>query len=73
MFSWILDNLPLFVNIDCSGSKSLEVLILSPLTGVAITKMTSGAVYSVPVRRLDMLKVRQYDNAGEWLNDYSMV
>jgi hypothetical protein len=73
MINWILDNLPLFVNVNCSGSKSLDALILSPVHGVAIAKMTSGAVYSVPVRRLDMLKVRQYDNAGEWLNAYSMV
>jgi hypothetical protein len=73
MFNWILDNLPMFVNVDCSGSKSLDALILSPLTGVAIAKMTSGAVYSVPVRRLDMLKVRHYDNAGEWLDAYRMV
>jgi len=73
MFSWILDNLPMFVNVDCSGSKSLDALILAPVHGVAIAKMTSGAVYSVPVSRFDMLKVRQYDNAGEWLDAYRMV
>ncbi|MGA1008915.1 MAG: hypothetical protein ACO3SE_10150 [Sedimenticolaceae bacterium] len=73
MINWILNNLPVFVNIDCSGSKSLEALILSPVTGVAIAKMTSGAIYSVPVRPWDMLKVRQYQNPGEWLNAYTLV
>lgn len=73
MINWILNNLPVFVNIDCTGSKSLEALILSPVTGVAIAKMNSGAIYSVPVRPWDMLKVRRYQNPGEWLNDYTMV
>ena len=73
MIDWILNNLPVFVNIDCDNSKSLDALILSPVTGVAIAKMNSGAVYTVPVRRLDMFKVFQYENPGEWLNDYAMV
>ena len=73
MINWILDNLPVFVNIDCSNSKSLDALILSPLTGVALAKMTSGSVYSVPVRPWDMLKLRQYQNPGEWLNAYTMA
>jgi hypothetical protein len=73
MINWIFNNLPVFVNIDCSDSKSLEALILSPLGGVAIAKMTSGAIYTVPVNRFDMLKVRKYENPGEWLNAYAMV
>ena len=73
MIDWILNNLPVFVNIDCDNSKFLDALILSPVTGVAIAKMNSGAIYTVSVRRLDMFKVSQYENPGEWLNDYAMV
>jgi len=73
MIKRILFNLPLFVNIDCSGSKSLDLLILSPIGGVALARMTSGALYTVSVRRFDMLKIRNYKNPGEWLNDYAMV
>ena len=73
MLEWIFNNLPVLVLIDCSESKSIEHLVLSPLTGVVIVKMTSGYAYSVPVRRWDMLKIDQYQNPGEWLNTYSLV
>jgi hypothetical protein len=73
MVNWILENLPVFVNIDCSNSKSLEFLILSPVTGFVFVKMTSGSAYSVPVSRWNMLKIRQYENPGEWLNKYAVT
>ena len=73
MFEWILDNLPVFINIDCKNSKSIDVLILSPLTATAIVKMKSGAAYGIPVRRLDMFKIRQYENVGNWLNEFALV
>lgn len=69
MINWILDNLPVFINIDCKNSKTIDALILSPVTGSAIAKMSSGSVYGFPVRRFDMLRINQYESVGKWLED----
>ena len=69
MINWILDNLPVFINIDCKNSKTIDLLILSPINGVAITKMSSGSVHGFPVRRIDMLRINQYESVGKWLED----
>jgi len=74
MFDWILDNLPIFVSVDCTQSKSLDAVILSPLTATALIKMTSGNVYAMPVRRFDMLRLcNRSTNVGQWLNTYAIV
>jgi hypothetical protein len=73
MFSFIADFLtehfPLWVNIDCADCKTVEVLILSPLHGVALIRTHSGNVYSKPCRRIDMLKINKYDSVGDWINE----
>jgi len=74
MFDWIIDNLPVFVQIDCTQSKAFDAMILSPLTATVIVKMTSGNVYAMPVRRFDMLRLcNRNTNVGQWLNTYAIV
>jgi len=67
--NFLTEHLPLWVNIDCADCKTVEVLILSPLHGVALIRTHSGHLYSKPCRRIDMLKINKYDSVGDWINE----
>jgi len=70
MLNFLLDNLPVFINVDCQGSSACDAIILSPLTRRAIVKWQSGTVEGYPCRRRDMLPLlfNRDLSRGQWAN-----
>jgi len=70
MLNFILENLPVFVNVDCEGSTACDAIILSPLTRRAIVKWQSGTLEGYDCRRRDMLPLmfNRTLSRGEWAN-----
>ena len=70
MLNFILENLPVFVNVDCEGSTARDAIILSPLTRRAIVKWQSGTLEGYDCRRRDMLPLmfNRTLSRGEWAN-----
>jgi hypothetical protein len=70
MLNFLLDHLPVFINVDCQGSSACDVIILSPLTRTAIVKWQSGQVGGYPCRRRDMLPLMMNRDLsrGQWAN-----
>ncbi len=70
MLNFLLDHLPVFINVDCQGSTACEHIILSPLTRTAIVKWQSGSVAGYLCRRRDMLPLmlNRTLSRGQWAN-----
>ena len=70
MLNFLLDHLPVFINVDCQGSDACDAIILSPLTRTAIVKWQSGSVGGYPCRRRDMLPLlfNRDLSRGQWAN-----
>ena len=70
--NFLAEHFPVFINIDCSDCKTVEHLILSPLHGVAMIKTHTGQVYGKPCHPFDMLRLRNCDSVGNWINTYCL-
>jgi hypothetical protein len=70
MLNFLLDHLPVFINVDCRASTACDAIILSPLTRTAIVKWQSGSVGGYPCRRRDMLPLmfNRDLSRGQWAN-----
>ncbi len=70
MLNFLLNNLPVLINVDCQGSDACQNIILSPLTRTAIVKWQSGSVSAHGCRRRDMLPLMFNRNLsrGQWAN-----
>jgi len=70
MLNFLLDNLPVFINVDCQTSSACDAIILSPLTRRAIVKWQSGTVEGYPCRLRDMLPLmfNRDLSRGQWAN-----
>ena len=75
MLNFILENLPVFVNVDCEGSTACDAIILSPLTRRAIVKWQSGTLEGYDCRRRDMIRLLAdlKQSAGQWANRYALA
>jgi hypothetical protein len=73
MLNFVLDYLPVFINVDAQYSSACENVILSPLTTTAIIKWRSGSISSHYCRRRDMLRLLFTDcSIGQWANRYCL-